>query len=695
MDNEELVKDMVKSVYSGKLHAINDDGLIIIGESTPIDFKSGDFNAVNRYFATKISSINADVVLSYDVLPRFWPKKLEGSLYLKGPQFIPDINYGSLRPDKITTFYGKNGGGIAEEPDYSSYEEQIAAKRNEQLFDTNMTKLSWANYARKWDTSFSGGLTIDAQNLKDLKGITNFLGDNCELGNLRIENFEGEVMDLTNFKFDRLDLVDCRFDSIKGMPEIMFSLTIKNASRYSTPFDNDIKQFGIKFPRIMRGDLIIYSEDDKHPEQSLFDFGEMTVLGDLCLKNNNSVGKITQSDVLADIVPPFKMRFASKSVVIINVNRGLDFSYNDKLNVELSGSFLSIRVENSKTPKCSDLKNNPINVVLKGISGSYLADDGLPYANTSLIFKDCSAAVINSFSAKCDVANPKDFYVVFIEGLPQNSDCTLDLSGFKDAGFISVDGYQFDNTQLPSIKKKLLIKYPQLSKSKLDKSSIANFTKMRTIIFDMFGQKPWKGRSEDKISEYATLLLKMKRYTANLKDLKPVVSVENFTDRFVDLTFNIEDIDISHFDASDVVWGNPIHILCDLASDTKAPDALSLFDNVFSNLKIPQEYRQQFENYIDQNEKWRNLALFTNVLRYVGTAYRFTGTMPADIEDLFDGAITPKLAGIIIESINTELRADWNWITHKDYATETLTCFKVALCNAAKRVLADIAVGGF
>ena len=31
MDNEELVKDMVKSVYSGKLHAINDDGLIIKG----------------------------------------------------------------------------------------------------------------------------------------------------------------------------------------------------------------------------------------------------------------------------------------------------------------------------------------------------------------------------------------------------------------------------------------------------------------------------------------------------------------------------------------------------------------------------------------------------------------------------------------------------------------------------------------
>ena len=695
MENEELVKDMVKSVYSGKLHTINEDGLVIIGESTPINFKSGNFDAVNRYFTTKISSINADVVLSYDVLPRFWPKKLEGSLYLKGPQFIPNINYRSLRPDKITTFYGKHGEEISDESVYSNYEEQIVAKRNEQLFDTNMTKLSWADYAREWDTSFSGRLTIDAQNLKDLKGISNFLGDNCELGNLTIENFEGEVMDLTNFKFDRLDLVDCRFDSIKGMPEIMFSLTIKNASRYSTPFDNDIKQFGIKFPRILRDDLIVYSEDDKHPEQSLFDFGEMTVLGDLCLKNINSVGKITQPDVLADIVSSFKMRSASKSVEIINVNRSLDFSYNDKFNVELSGAFLSIRVENSKTPKCSDLKNNPINVILKGITGSYLSDDSLPCANTSLIFKDCSVAVINAFSAKCATAYPKDFYAVFIEGLPQNSDCTLDLSGFKDAAFISVDGYQFDNTQIPSIKKKLLIKCPQFSKSNLDKSSIANFTKMRTTVYDIFGQKPWKGRSVDKICEYETLPLKMKRYTANLKDLKPVVSVENFTDRFADLTFNIEDIEISHFDARDVVWDNPIHILCNLASDAKAPDALPLVDNVFSNLKIPQEYRQQFEDYVDQNEKWRNFALFTNVLRYVDAAYRFTGTMPADIEDLFDGAITPKLAGIIIESINTELCADWNWITRKVYATETLTCFKAALCNAAKRVLADIAVGGF
>lgn len=694
MGNEELVKDMVKSVYCGKLHAINDDGLIIIGESTPIDFKSGDFNAVNRYFTTKISSINADVVLSYDVLPRFWPKKLDGTLYLKCPQFIPDVNYDGLRPDKITTFYGKNGGGIAEEPDYSDYEEQIAAKRNEQLFDTNMAKLSWANYARKWDTSFSGGLTIDAQNLKDLKGITNFLGDNCELGNLRIENFEGKVMDLTDFKFARLDLVDCRFDSIKGIPEIMFSLTIKNASRYSNHFDNDIKQFGIKFPRILREDLAIYSEDNKHPEQSLFDFGDMTVLGSLSLKNINAIGKISQVDVFTEEDVSFK-RPSSELVEIINVNRGLDFSYNDKFNVEVSGQLLSIRVENSKTPKCSDLKNNPINVVLKGISGSHLADDSLPYANTSLIFKDCSASVINSFSAKCAIANPKDFYTVYIEGLPQNDDCVLDLSGFKDAGFISVDGYQFDNTQIPNIKKKLLMKYPQFSKSNLNKSSIANFTKMRSTIYEMFGQKPWKGRSVDKISEYETLALKMRRYTANLKDLKPAVSVENFTDRFVDLTFNIEDIDISHFDARDVVWDNPIHILCDLASNTKKFDALSLVTNVFSNLKIPQEYRQQFEDYIDQNEKWRNLALFTNVLRYVDAAYRFTGTMPADIEDLFDGAITPKLAGIIIESINTELRDDWNWITHQDYATETLKCFKAALCNAAKRVLADIAVGGF
>lgn len=166
MNYEEFANDMTKSIYRGKLHDINDDGLDIIGKSTPIDFKSGDFDAVNRYFATKISSINADVVLCYDVLPRFWPKKLNGSLYLKAPQFIPDITYDDIRPDKITTFYVKDGGGISEEPDYSDYEEQIAAKRNEQLFNAVMTKLSWVDYAGKWDTSFSGSLTVDAQNFK-------------------------------------------------------------------------------------------------------------------------------------------------------------------------------------------------------------------------------------------------------------------------------------------------------------------------------------------------------------------------------------------------------------------------------------------------------------------------------------------------------------------------------------------------
>jgi len=694
MNYEEFASDMTKSIYRGKLHDINDDGLVIIDETTPIDFKSGDFDAVNRYFATKISSINADVVLCYDVLPRFWPKKLDGSLYLKSPQYIPDINYDGLRPDKITTFYGKHGEEITDEPDYSDYEEQIAAKRNEQLFNVVMTKLSWEDYAGKWDTSFSGSLTVDAQNLKDLKGIANFLGDNCELRYLRIKNFKGKVMDLTDFKFTSLELVDCRFDSIKGLPVIMFSLTIKNASRYSTQFDSDIKQFDIEFPRILKEGLIVYFENDKHPEQSLFDFGEMTMLGDLGLKNINAVGKISQLDVFTDEDVSFKSS-SSKLVEIINVNQGLSFSYNDKLNIEVFGSLLSIRVENSKTPKCIDLKNQPINVVLKGISGSYLSDDSLPYANTSLIFKDCSVAVINSFSAKCAVADPKNQYAVFIEGLLQGTDRVLDLSGFKDAAFISVDGYQFDNTHIPNTKKKLLINYPQFSKSTLNKSSIANFAKMRTTIYDIFGQKPWEGRSVDEISEYETLSLKMKRYRRYLKDLKPVVSVENFTDSFVDLTFTIEDIEMSHFDASDVVWDNPVHILCDLASNTKETDTLSLVYTVFSNLKIPQEYCQQFEDYVDQNEKWRNFALFTNVLRYVDAVYRFTGTMPANIEVLLDGAITPKLAEIIIKSIDAELRADYNWITQQDYATESLTCFKAALCSAAKRVLANISIGGF
>lgn len=520
------------------------------------------------------------------------------------------------------------------------------------------------------------------------------MGDNCELGYLRIKNFEGKVMDLTDFKFTSLELVDCRFDSIKGLPEIMFALTIKNASRYSTQFDNDIKEFDIKFPRILRGDFIIYSEDDKHPEQSLFDFGEMTMLGDLSLKNINAVGTINQVDVFTDEDASFKSS-SSKLVEIINVNQDLDFSYNDELNIEVSGYLLSIRVENSKTPKCVDLKNQPINVVLKRISGSYLADDSLPYASTSMMFKDWSVEVINSFSTKCDVANPKDYYAVFIEGLPQNSDCVLDLSGFKDAAFISVDGYQSDSTHIPNIKKKLLINYPQFSRSTLDKSSIANFAEMRTTIFDMFGQKPWKDRSVDKISEYETLSLNIKGYRRYLKDSTPVISVRNFTDRFVDLTVNIEDVEISHFGVSAIVWDNSIHILCDLAPIAKKTDAVSLMDAVFLNLKIPQEYRQQFEDYVDQNEKWRNLALFANVLRYVDAAYRFIGTMPANIEDLFDGAITPKLAEIIIKSNGVELRSNFNWITHQDYATESLTCFKAALCSAAKRVLANISIGGF
>lgn len=693
MEHEDFLKEMVKSVYAGRLASIDNVGLVIQGVASPIKFKSGDSNAVNRYFTTKISSIYADVELSYDVLPRFWPKKLSGSLYLKTPQFIPSISYDSIRPDKITTYYKQSVSiEIADEPDYTSYEEQLFAKRREHLFNAVMSKLSWADYAGKWVTSFDGRLSIDAQNLKDLKGITNFLGDNCELGSLQIKNFEGEVMDLTDFKFARLNLVDCRFDSIKGMPEKMFSLTIKNATRYSTPFDNDIKQFDIKFPRILQDNLIIYSEDGKHPEQSLFDFGDMTVLGDLRLKNINAVGKIAQSDVLADIVDSFKMRAAPKAVEIINVNRDLDFSYNDRLNIEVSGSLLSIRVENSKTPKCTNLKCQPTNLILKGITGSYLADDSLPYASIYMIFKDCSATVINALSAKCAIAKPTDYYTVFIEGLPQNGDSILDLGGFKDAGFISVDGYQFDKAKIANIKKKLLIKYPLFSKSALDKEELVHLTKMRTTVYNIDGQKPWQTRSMDEIPEYETLYLNMKNYHKDLKSLKPVISVANFMDRFVDYSYALDDIRVSKFDTNDTIWANPIHFLYDLVSVFGPDGAIPLHDSVFTNSKIPPEYQDWFEEYIDHN---KGSYLLVNVLRYVDAIYRFTKTMPNNIEELFDGAITLKMAKTIKNSTDINLLTEWNWVTQQDYADETLNGFKIALRNIANRILASISVGGF
>ena len=688
-NKDHLIRELTESVYGVVPKNIDDDGIDLSDFRKDIDFSSGNEDELRRYFNAKVSKFSGLVSLSYDVKPKYWPASFAGTLFLKSPAYVSAYNYQKLGLDKITTTWAYTIPKRVAEPNESDKIRESVDRLNRKIFDQLMANLSWENYDGKFHMNFVGALKIDASRLKDLKGIPEMINATQPLLTLVIENWCGKTLDLSEFEFNELELYECKFDEIVGLPSELDKLVIRNASKYTLALSLDDCKFEIKFPQRL-DNFLCYNDNPVDGILPVFDFDGMTVTHKLCLKNINAIGSVS-------LLPNY---YLINALSLANINQEYARKYDKELDISVFNSCSFIKIENSKTPTFKNFESSTHELVLSGITDELLTDDSLPPATDTSLFKDCPPNVINLISAKSDALQLNSPYRVFIEGIQQDGDAVLDLRGFKDALVISVNGDQYDGSLIGKDTKKLLIKYPQWSKTEFSIESIEAFRESNNVnhaITDWFESKAGK---EEKNTTIRDLLLNHVYDVGKcLETGTPVCLIHNFFDRL--LVIEAEDADLAktRLIVKGAVLDNPVHLLSKELYDNDTYGIEKFKTVLFSSFCVNHEDRDAFEQRI-KNEDYKTFLneYLDNLLFYINFTYQATGKLPESIEDKIDGAITIDFAREIIDNYKMISTRDWwsEFNTVTDAAGKKVAdAYHTALFNVASRVVSAQLTGGF
>ena len=689
-NKDHLIRELTASVYGITPKNIDDDGIDLSDFRKDLDFSSGNEDELRRYFTTKVSKFSGFLSLSYDVKPKYWPASFSGTLFLKSPEYVPAYNYQKLGLDKITTTWACTIPKREAEPNETDKIRESVDRLNRKIFDQLMTNLSWENYDGKFHMNFAGRLKIDASRLKDLKGIPEMINTTQPLLTLTIENWCGKTLDLSEFEFNKLELYECKFDEIVGLPSELDKLVIRNASKYTPALSLDDCKFEIKFPQQL-DNFLCYNDNPVDDILPVFDFDGMTVTHKLCLKNINANGSVS-------LLPK---NYIINALSLVNINQGYARKYDKELDISVFNSCSFIKIENSKTPTFKNFESSTHELVLSGITDELLTDDSLPPATDTSLFKDCSPNVINLISAKSDALQLNSPYRVFIEGIQQDGDAMLDLRGFKDALVISVNGDQYDRSLIGRDTKKLLIKYPQWSKTEVSieaNEDFKNYNNVDYTITDWFEPKDAKGAINTTIRDF--LLNYVYDVDKCLETGTPVCLIHNFFDRL--LVIEAEDADLAktRLIVKEAVLDNPVHLLSKELYDNDTFGIEKFKTVLFSSFCVNHEDRDAFEQRL-KNEDYKTFLkkYLDNLLVYINSTYQATGKLPESIEDKIDGAITIDIAHEIIDNYKRISTRDWWW---KNFNTITdvsgkkvAEAYHTALFNEASRVVSTQLTGGF
>ena len=688
-NKDHLIRELTASVYGVTPKNIDDDGIDLSDFSKDLDFSSGNEDELRRYFNAKVSKFSGFLSLSYDVKPKYWPASFTGTLFLKSPAYVSAYDYQELKLDKITATWAWTIPNRKIEPNETDKICESVERLNRKIFDQLMSNLSWANYAGKFHMNFTGALRIDASRLKDLKGISEMINTTQPLLALTIENWCGKTLDLSEFEFNELELYECKFDEIAGLPSELDKLVIRNASKYTPALSLDDCKFEIKFPQRL-DNFLCYNDNPVDGILPVFDFDGMTVTHKLCLKNINAIGSVS-------LLPKY---YLINALSLANINQGYARKYDKELDISVFNSCSFIKIENSKTPTFKNFESSTHELFLCGITDELLTDDSLPPATDTSLFKDCSPNVINLISAKSDALQLNSPYRVFIEGIQQDGDAVLDLRGFKDALVISVNGDQYDRSLIGRDTKKLLIKYPQWSKTEVSieaNEDFKNYNNVDYTITDWFEPKDAKGEINTTIRDL--LLNHVYDVDKCLETGTPVCLIHNFFDRL--LVIEAEDADLAktRLIVKKAVLDNPAHLLCKELYDNDTYGIEKFKDVLFSSFCVNHEDRDAFEHYI-KNEDYKSFLnkYIDNLLFYINFTYQATGKLPESIEDKIDGAITIDFAREIIDNYKMISTRDWWGVfnTVTDAAGKKVAeAYHTALFNVASRVVSTQLTGGF
>lgn len=422
------------------------DGLNLLF-STKVSFNSGDKVALRKFFTTKINKCSLSVDLCRDVIPDYFPKIMQGTLYLKDPTYETTIDYSRLPSFLCTTYRGLINrmcdiAGLG--PD------DINPEINKQKFEEAFSHYSWSNYPRALPKKVYGSLIVDGKHLTDLNGVPRIIGTDDDPKCLWLKNYDSKIIDLSDFKFGSLILEECYFQKLIGLPKVLGILIIKEGRKFENGNLKYKHHFDIEFPKIVRTKFVIDSQGFTAGRKPTYNIGDMHAYGIVGLRNVYIDGNLTIEE--EDDGWHFD---TALELTNVNSTKGKPFCGN--LTVNVNRGLDHLLIENSDIPKFNKPIPNALIAICKRLNTPNLPETKPCIAARTMIFDDCDESVLR---AVCNNNFSKSYVSILgIFGKP-NTNKTLDLTEFTGLTALLVNGRQQDINLIDN--KPLTIKLPYI-----------------------------------------------------------------------------------------------------------------------------------------------------------------------------------------------------------------------------------------
>ena len=416
--------------------------------STKVSFNSGDREALRKFFTTKINKCSLSVDLCRDVIPDYFPKIMQGTLYLKDPTYETTIDYSRLPSFLCTTYRGlinrmSDTAGL--EPD------NINPEINKQKFEEAFSHYSWSNYPRALPKKVYGSLIVDGKHLTDLNGVPRIIGTDDDPKCLWLKNYDSKIIDLSDFKFGSLILEECCFQKLIGLPKVLDILIIKEGRKFENGNLKYKHHFDIEFPKVVRTKFVIDSQGFMAGRKPTYNIGDMHAYGIVGLRSVYIDGNLAIEEEDDGCV-----HFGT-TLELTNVNSTKGKPFTGNLTVEVNRELEHLLIENSDIPKFNKPIPNALIAICKRLNTPNLPETKPCIAARTMIFDDCDESVLravcnNNFS-KSNVG------ILGIFG-KLNDNKTLDLTEFTKLGALLINGRQWDINLIDN--KPLSIKLPYI-----------------------------------------------------------------------------------------------------------------------------------------------------------------------------------------------------------------------------------------
>lgn len=660
--------------------------------STKVTFNSGDREALRKFFTTKINKCGLSVDLCRDVMPDYFPKIMQGTLYLKDPTYETTIDYSRLPSFLCTTYRGLinrmcDTAGLG--PD------NINPEINKQKFEEAFSHYSWSNYPRALPKKVYGSLIVDGKHLTDLNGVPRIIGTDDDPKCLWLKNYDSKILDLSDFKFSSLILEECYFQKLIGLPEVLDILIIKEGRKIENGNLKYKHHFDIKFPKIVRTKFVIDSQGFMAGRKPTYNIGDMHAYGIVGLRNVYIDGNL----ILEEEDDGWHF---DTTLELTNVNSTKGKPFTGNLTVEVNRELDNLLIENSDIPKFNKPIPNATIAICKRLNTPNLPETKLCIAARTMIFDECDESVLravcnNNFS-KSNVR------ILGIFG-KLNTNKTLDLTEFTKLDALLINGRQQDINLIDN--KTLSIKLPYI---KPKDEAVNRFEpSCSDLYFPNLTDISLTGAhfTNSWVSDYVVPFTE-----ANIiygkethKSPQDMVVFSNLLPYTLECNWDaIKDV---RYDFEKVKIHNPFEFFDKIGGTVPNFEVKPLFES----FSLSEKYKPGFESkLLDKNGSLSKTYLdyffgFTNYLDIMHSI----GKPIADVAPLVDGIITYKVVQKMItelleidgdddfgERFVSRYSANFNQISYKYADTDYLKQVLVPVLNEkASELLTQMTVGGF